>query len=445
MKKERQKLEDNINLILQDYSNDTQVINSVTSSLMEKGIPRGRVGGIFTQAIPLSYINQAELCLFTKYLYQYTHEFKINPETFFNELELSQAENYRQTETEKTNRIVLHNVDQINEYQWLCTKETYQNIAKYFENGLLTYNPKTQRQPLKRKVGDRIIEVINVDPKKISEITEEMLANTFFSNAITWNIRKITGMEKFKYNKNDRTLTIEVGDETYVDVADGFHRSGAMLKTVEQKPDIDRVTSIYIYNIDEERARAYIRQEAKSTPISEEWQDVISTKNVNMEVAKNINSKQRMNEMFSKVALDNTEIKRENKLVTFETLAKAIEYNFDLNDKPFIIAQNVERQLIETFNIVIGINHSAFNENLSTTRENSYMADNNSFIGYIALAESLKQKYPDTWQDEFQRILKNIDFSKAETNATDWKKVGLENNLNLSTVKRISEYFKSLS
>jgi hypothetical protein len=441
MKKDRQKLEDNLDLILQDYSNDNKIIEKVTNDLATKGISRGKVGGWFTQAIPLCYVSEVELCLFTKSFYSHTHEFKINPEDFFNEVELSSAELYHYNEKEKTSVILLHNVDQINEYQWLCTKETYQNIAKYFENGLITYNPNTQRQPLKRKVGDRIIEVININKKKVKEIVDEMVKGTFNTNAIILNVRHITGTEKIKYNANNRTLMIEIDDTTLCDVIDGFHRLGSMLKVVEQKPDTDRITSIYVYFVDEEKARSVIRQEAKATPIEEEWLNIIDSANVNMEVVKNINSKQRMNEMFNRIAKDNLEIRRENKLVTFETLSKVIEYVYDLKDEPFIKAQEVEEFLINLFNVVIGVNHEQFNEKLNETKENYYLADNNMFIGYTILGEELKKKYEGEWKNELIRILNSLDFSRSNP---IWKSIGMENNINLSTIKKISNYFKSL-
>lgn len=441
MKKDRQKLEDNLLLILQDYSNDTKIITEVTEKLVEKNIPRSKVIGMFTQAIAFSYVSEVELCLFTQHLYNATHEYKIKPDEFFNEIELQQAELYQHIKLEKTNQIVLHNVDQINDHQWLCTKETYQNIAKYFENGLLTYNPKTQRQPLKHKVGNRIVEVININPKKIAEIKEEMLNNTFNTNAILFNVRRISGMEKIKYNAKDRTLIIEKDDNIFIDLIDGMHRMGGILKVTEEKPDIDRVTSIYIYHVDEEKARQIIRQEAKTTPIDEEWIELFDVTNPNLEVVKNINSKQRMNEMFNRIGVDHLEMKRENKLVTFDTLAKTIEHIYDLKNKPFIVSQEVEKFLIELFNIVIGINHAEFNENLISTRKNSYIADNNTFIGYVALGEKLRQSYPEDWQDKLGVTLKNIDFSKSNS---IWKTNGLENNLNLSTIKKISEYFQNL-
>ena len=138
-----------------------------------------------------------------------------------------------------------------------------------------------------------------------------------------------------------------------------------------------------------------------------------------------------------------TELKRENKLVTFETLSKTVEHIYNLKDKSVLEVQNVQQQLIDIFNIVVGVNHASFNENLAETKENSYLANNNTFIGYVALGAELITKYPDSWQQELQIILKKIDFSK--TGLVDWKKIGLENNINLSTIKKISEYFRNLT
>ena len=160
-----------------------------------------------------------------------------------------------------------------------------------------------------------------------------------------------------------------------------------------------------------------------------------------MEVAKGINTRQRKNEMFNKIGLDNLELRRENKFVTFETLSKTVEYVYDLKEEPFIKAEEVEDHLIDLFNIVIGINHSMFNEFLTSTRESFHIADNNMFIGYVVLGEELKKKYEYEWKSEFKKILKTIDFSKSNP---VWKKIGIENNLNLSTIKKIAEYFRSI-
>lgn len=443
MKKDRAKLEDNLNLILQDYSNDSKVIEAVTADLAAKGIPRGKVGGLFTQAIDLSYIPEIELCLFAKYLYSHTHEFKINPDIFFNEVELSTAELYHYNEKEKTRTMLLHNVDQISDHQYLCSKETYQGVGRHYGNALWGYNPNVQRQPLKRKVGDRIIEVININKKKISEIKTEMIKGTFNTNAIILNVRRINGMEKIKYNAKDRTLMVEVDETTSIDLIDGMHRVGAMLKVVEEKPEIDRLTSIYIYHVDEEKARSIIKQESKSTPIDEEWIDFIDASNANMEVVKSISSRERMNELFNRMALDNLEIRRENKLVTFETMSKVIEYVYDLNDKnkPVIQAQQVEKFLVEAFNIIIGANHDSFNDKLSEARESSYVADNNMFIGYVILSEEVKKIYGEDWQDALYQIVSKLDFNRSNP---IWKKIGIENNVNLPTIKKIDEYFKKL-
>lgn len=441
MIKDRQELEDVLNLIIKDHSNDNKVISKISEQLGKKGIPLGKVGGLFTQANPLNYLSEIELCLFTKYLFDATREYKIHPDKFFSQQELLYALDYEFPIREKTNKIVLHNVDQINEFQWICTKETYQNVANIFENGLITYNPRTQRQPLKRKVAGRIIETINIDNKKIAEIKREMLNNTFFTNAISLNIRRTTDTKPFRYDKEKRTLTIIVNEGVHIDAVDGFHRLGGILKCTQERPDIDRVTSIYIYWLTEKRARAVIRQENKATPIQEEYLDVMDTSDKNMEVAKAIGQTEDKNEMYCKVGLDSNELRQEGKFVTYETLSKTINHIYDV--KTFVQGEEIQGFLTQLFNIIIGQNYQAFNEDLDSTKKNTYLASNNTFIGYIALGEELRQKYPDDWKDKLIEILKKIDLNKP--NEFLKKDVGLENNINLSTIKRIAEYFKSLA
>jgi len=445
MKKDRQLLEKALDSILEDYSNDNKVIDAVVGELLKKGISRGRTTGIFTKAIPLVYVSKIELYLFSKYLYQFAQDYKISPEHYFTDIEISYAESYQKVEKDKVKHILLHNVYQISESQFICPIESYQNIGGYMGNGLLTYNPNTQRQLLKRKSGDRIVESINIDPKKVSEITESMLDGTFSPNAIIWNVRKINGQEKIKYDLKNKTLLIEPDNiTTFCDICDGMHRTGGMLKTVEAKPEIDRVTSIYIHHVTEERANQIIRQESKQTPISYEFLDFKDTTNQNMEVAKAINSRQRKNEMFNRIGLDSKEIRIENyKLTTFETVAKAIEFTYDLNDKnkPIILAEKVEDDLIELFNYIIGFNHEKFKVDLEDTKEKTYMATDNMFMIYIIIGDLLRQKYNDDWKEELFTLFKILDFNKSNE---IWKKIGIENNVNLSTYKKMRRYFEGV-
>ena len=442
MKQDRQILEDILNLVIEDYANDNQIQEQVVGKLLERGIPRGRTTGIFTKAIPLVYASDIELCLFTKHLYSYTHREEIIPNDFFTEIELSYASSYQKVEKDKVKYILLHNVDQLSATQFLCTKETYQDVGVYMGNGLLTYNPNTQRQLLKRRSGDKIIESINVGGKKVTEITSSMLDNTFCPNAIIWNIRKINGQEKFKYDAKARTLLIEPDNiTTFVDIIDGANRTCGMVKVVELKPEIDRVTSIYVHHVTEERANQIIKQESLVAPIQTEWVDFKDTANPNMEVAKAINDRQRANEMFNRLALNEKELIIENKLMTFDTLSKSIEFVYDLKEEPVIRTEQIVNEIIELFNNIIGIYHSKFKSELSNTRETSYLAHNNMFMGYIILGDLLKQKYGDDWKPELVKILKSLDFDKSNK---IWKKIGIENHVNLSTFKKISDYFKDV-
>lgn len=440
MKKDRQKLEEFLDLIIENYSTDNKTMENIIEQMITKGISRGRISGFFTRVIPLIYASEIELCLFTKYLYDYTHELKIKPEEWFTDIELSLAISYQKVEEEKVRYILLHNVDQITETQFICSKESYQNISLYMGNGLLYYNPNTQRQLIRKKSGGKILETINIDPKKVSEITESMLDNSFCPNAIVWNIRKINNQEEFKYDLKNRTLLIKPDNIlTFVDMVDGAHRICGMVKTIELKPDIDRITSIFIHHVTEERANQIIRQESLSTPVSQEWVEFHNASNINMEVVKNINLRQRKNEMFNRIGL-NEELKTENKLVTFETLSKTIEFMYDLESEPVIKSSIIEEFLINTFNICVGINYEYFNEKLIEGKKTSYIATNNMFVCYIIIGELIRQKYGDEWEQVLTKTLKSINFEKDNP---IWKTIGIENNINKRTFNKMFDYFKN--
>lgn len=444
MIKNRNQLEEVINKVSYDYAHNNKIINKVTDELVNNhNLSRGRVIGIFTQNTPINYFNNEELCLITKYLFQFTQNSKLKLSEWYNPREIAIAEIYKNKITEKVNRIILHNVDQISSNQWLSTKENYQYITYVMSNGLVGYNMRTQRKPIKKKYGDKTFEIPNIKTNKVEEIKNEMVAGTFNPNVIIWNIRKESGMEKFKYNSKERILTIEINENTHVDIIDGANRTGGILRAVEEKSDISLTTSIMIYYVDEEKAQQIIYQEAQTEPLEEEIKEFFNLSNKNMEIVKNINSKQRLNEMFNRIGMNEKDLKYEGKLCTFETLSETIKYVYsDLNKKRVIDVQNIEKYLIEFFNELIGINYEVLSiEKLKETRKNSYIADDNMFIGYIALAQALNEKYNENWKENLQIILKQIDFRKTNPR---WTKIGIESRLNQRTVKRIADYFRSL-
>jgi hypothetical protein len=160
----------------------------------------------------------------------------------------------------------------------------------------------------------------------VAEIADSMIDEKYHMNAIRWNVRKENRQEKLKYNPTKRQLIIKVDEFTNIDIIDGMHRTGGAIKAIQAKPELKKGLSIYISYEDEPIAREIIEQESKATPLSPNWTAVLSNKDVNMEITKEINERTGRNALFHKLTYEQKEIRYGDKFTTFEIFAKGVEY-----------------------------------------------------------------------------------------------------------------------
>jgi len=380
-----------------------------------------KIKKVIMQTMPIHYpyINDSEIYHLTKALYHITENNILNPEKYFTEEEIKAYSSLLLKNKEKKDTIILEDVTQLGDNLWICPFYSYADILEDFENGLYTYNPKTQRETIKRKNKKSIIEDFNINENKIFEIAELMKDNHYHANAVRWNIRKETRQEKITYNKVKKQLIIKKDEFTNIDLIDGMHRTGAVVNAMQEKPDLTNGLIILIHYVDEETAKEIIIQESKATPLDANWTAILSNKDVNMEVTKEINAKAGRNALYNKFALQSKDIKYNDKYTTFEIFAKGLEYYYDLGNKNFIEVEQVKEYLITCFNYIIDI-----------IKDKENALNKYCFLGYIALSKELRNS--EDLISDLQRALNSIDFSQITMNSYKIHKKFIEN---------VSKYF----
>lgn len=439
MKKIRLELEKNIRYFTQLYNTNKKVKNYVVDFMKNHNIPSGKTIGIFNKSPSIiledkNIVPDSELFLFTKALYEATNESKLNPKNWFNEEEIKNYEGYKAQIQGKQDIIIFEDVKQIGDYQYICPYISLQELAKLFEQGLITYNIRTQRDPTRIKFNDKIIETATIKERPVKEIEGKMLQGKFTQNMISLNIRK-TGNENFEYNAKTRELAVMVdGKTTFTDIVDGMHRSAAGMRAVKQKPDIKLGFVVNILNYTEEEAQAFIEQEDHRTPISRTLIASYKNDDTNILITKEIDKygTELTNELFNRFARDYKEIRLYDKYVTYETFAKALEYNFEY--KSAREARRTKDFIINYFNELIGILKDKGYDS------DSIAFDNTMFIGYIALASKLKDE--TNWEYKLEEAINNLDFRESNKN---WGEMGIIKGIypkiNQSLVRKISQYF----
>jgi hypothetical protein len=433
MKRDRKDLE---NVLYQAIEASKENMRKNNDLLIDKlnnyGINAGKTIGIYNKTIPLVTLSNAEIYIFTKSLFEITDYTSIDISKWFTDEEIKTYNQYKAPKSYKNNVIILNNVDQTADNRYFCTKATYKEMSDIFGQGLITYNLRTQREAKVITFGDKFISIPDIREKPVLEMTDLMLKGKFTPNTITLNIRKPSG--KYDYDPKTRTLMIECDHkESFCDIIDGGHRGQAFIRVIEQDPNNQGYTYISILNYTEEEAQEYIEQEDHRTPINKTHIAAFKNADEYVTLTKDINKygSERNNELFNRIALNDVELKTQDKYVTVATFSDALKLNFGKFENAREIS-NVQDYLIKFFNELIGIIKEKY-------FDNNVVFKPNMFIGYIALASVLIKD--ENWKMSLERILNRFDFNDDSI----WQNIGIfSNKVNLSLIRNISEYFKKV-
>jgi hypothetical protein len=436
MKQDRLNLENALSVILTEYNLNEDIFNSVHQTLKDKNITKGQSRGIFNKVIALESLDLPLLYWFTKALYAETKEVMINPNKFFTEIEEEEFSKIKaDTNIDikiKDGSLILKNVSQLNDDHW-TTNLTYKQISNLYNNGLIKYNPKSQRNLKSKIINGSVIEKININKKSIKEIKDLMLKGLFIPNTITLNILK-SGEEEIGYNENEKIIDIK-GE---IDIIDGFHRSLAILEAIRENPKLEGSMIISLCNFDIGKASGLIVQEDKRNKINKEHIKYLNQENLENQVIKNLNENVK-SELRGLITTDIVLVKNNKALMLFNTVADAVEMQFELNNQRD--TRKVSDFLIEFFNELTGIMYDDFKD-IANSRNNSVATYSSMFVGYIVIARDFYYNNYENWQNKLEIILEKIDFIKHNELWTDLKLT--ENRLLKKDYKKIIKYFESI-
>lgn len=446
MLKDRKDLDVLLNMIIQKYNTDRDKTDKIIDIMMEHGISPGEASKLTEGQILLQEVqNISILYIYTDALYRATGNNQIKPENWFVEDEIREGKEFKVEEEEKIDEIILHNVTLNGTRHFVCPKVSGLELAKWMKQRLLTYNLQTQRPSIKTVVFDEYIKTPDIRTYKVSQITKMILQGEYTTDTLTLNIRK-TNSERIDYDKDTQILRIPIIKENYIDIVDGIHRTIGNSKALAINPDLDISWSLNILNYDIREARRFISQTGKATPISRKDRTLYDTDNVNMLIAQDIATfgESKTNVMYNKMGEDIKDVQYRDKYTTFDTIFKAIDYNFDYDEDKTYDIQKVKENVVRGMNEILGYLDNKYGD-LQKNKNKYVFLESNMFIGYIALLstvwDSQTKTFTKDWDIAIQTVVDSIDFSRKNSL---WETLSLFNNekLNKTTISTISDYFK---
>lgn len=156
-------------------------------------------------------------------------------------------------------------VIEIAEDQWV-TKISIDLLKEFYDNQLIIYNPRTQRQLKQRRRGQDVSYTIDIVSSSVKAIEGLMSKGEFVPNALTLNL-----------NVDDPEVDFDIVESELIlnsgkfDIIDGFHRFRAAINTKIKNPDFQFNFILNIMNFTEDKACQYIEQEDKRNKISKSY------------------------------------------------------------------------------------------------------------------------------------------------------------------------------
>lgn len=295
-----------------------------------------------------------------------------------------------------------------------------QDLALIDKANDIIYNFNTQRNARIDVFG---IKRINVNNKKIQEITENLLSGKQFADEIKINILR-NGDDEIEFS----TTNGVIGDLTVVsgemNIFDGFHRKTANQLAIIKNPDLHFNWKLTITNFTEQKAQDFMVQINKQTPIKKEYINTLDKNKIENLVVDLIVDNP-LFELSDKIKSTEQEL-RYGGYTKKSLIATAIIDNYG----DLLTSKSMAKPIADWIvNFVNYVSQFLNDNNFSTNR---YM-----FMSYIALSRKLYGI--DNWVDIVSKKISSYDFTKNNENNIYIS--NLTSNLNKTTKNKLYNLF----
>ena len=441
-----------LNPLILKYGRNSKIYSIIQEKFISRGLTGSNAKNLLTGKLPLETLdinNPKELFL----LFAFTDSMKealssydeMSKNTFGASIEYNKLrlENYfTPMEIEEFKDFVIEK-EEISKYPYrlknmLKVAEGHyvgiidcKEFARIDASNDIVYDFTVQRDP---KIDVYGMKRINVDLKKINEISECLLSGRYDSDEIKLNVEK-DGEDNLEFVSKDGIYGELIIHSGRITCFDGYSRKSANSIANNKNSDLHMNWKLCITNFPKFRAKRFMIQVNKQKPINyEHIKNMDETKNENVIVGNIINNPN--SELADKIKNSDADLKHGG-LTKKSTLSIAIEdqYKEFLNSKIHNI--EISDWIVDFTNYLMSIYPNEFIDNIEKTKLLSYINHRNMFIGYIGLSKRFYKQ--DNWKNKVKDIMNNIDFS-VENNI--WNNIRInDNNLNKTSRKELYNLF----
>jgi hypothetical protein len=434
------------------------VIKAINIELAEKNMNSNIVSALFTDGtLKTNKLSKEEKMAICKVCYEVLRLEKLNFKKYYNNDEIIDYNSFKNIE-EQIKEVILPLLQRVDEYNY-TGRISYEQIYNYIKFVLFRYNKLSQRAYKTKSLGtkDESVRIVDIKQENVDKMMKLILDGKLESTQVIINVRLPEGKENFNPNyyfepineeyANIGTLYIhpnkDVDSETFtvIEMLDGFHRMLAVYQAVE-KYKIENKGAMLQGGLD---IRIVMRTLSEAQEIVRQ---IFERSDTNPEFIKGY--KQGDDVDFLKMVEDNSKVLKNEIALNFEEhkMLKSLTYKtilldaLKLTDIQFEkkgLVRNVAKELGATIDELIELMKvKYFNDNIELMKNNSNFLGCNMFVGYIAIANTMREL------GDFNKIDDIVD-SIYTIPENQMQKLKLKNSPNTCSYKDIYNYFSNLT
>ncbi|MEW5569692.1 DNA sulfur modification protein DndB [Rossellomorea marisflavi] len=441
--RDKELLLENLYSVISLIKRKRKVVTEIKQQLVEHhGIMSGSIQEWLTNPEKnLEGVDIRELYLLTEQLYLKTGNMDIRPDEFFTNVEKKEARIYHASVKRSVLDFPLtfNNAIKVGSNAY-SVPISIRMLDEMMDNMLIDYDPELQREMVvKQDMSGNIRYEPTLIKKNVDEISEHLLNGTLVPTTLVLNAALGSSESGEELVYDSKTASLTVTNQTKLAVVDGFHRIRGSQVALRRNSELDFNFVVIITNYSKPMAKKYQYQLSQATPISAERAKQLKGDRHSDPIVNRLQVESDLKDRISQKGNIKPSV---NQLVSYNLLADSIDNYFSINSNKD--AKNVGSFLIEFFDELIGSFPEEFITNVSETRKESIINENNMFIGYTIIANKLYQE--NLPAEKIVSIVNSIDFKR---NNKEWIEANiLDENGNFAKTDKardnIAKYFKSL-
>lgn len=448
------KLKDNLTYVIQNQVKNTKLLTAINDEFTSKGFDITVPSMLFNAEVTVDVLENDEIIALADSMYNFLSnaaidmKANINPNDFFTSKTMTEYELHSAPKEKRNNIAIFNECRKIdaNNYWWYGSPE---ELLRLRQDRNVQYFQGIQRMAKIVVLPNGMkIKKINVNPSGIKKMNRRIKEHTLRPTSISFALLLIEGKDPIysftpEY-KNTGILKIETNfdrnSENYAPliIPDGFHRWTSYCDArAELGNRIKEGLGVHIYLMTVPEAKQYVSDVFERNETDEEYKESLGNEDNSLVFVENIVSNS--NILRDNVVNTITEYKEFTNSLTYLGILKDTAKYTEINIQDQITCEKEGRKIAKVIDAMLGYMVSTYFDNDIDNMKKTPLLAPNSFAGYIAIANLLKDN------SNFRGIAGEIADKLINEKDSLSHKLKLDEKLKENEAEKIYRYFENIA